>query len=232
MSNKEFYDSQISEIEAISADMIKKPNMPIDACLKEGEQLVETVKSDADKLLEAGLDGKFIESLNRRCGALRYIQSEWMSQMNSVKGVEKLWSIESPKAYELRDDILHYFRFAFRKSPDLMKTVNKIAEGASHADMIQDLSDLSALGKKNQELLKKVGMNMEWIDQAMDMSDAMADLLAKATGSRSEVNDMKSLRDRAYTHLKEAVDEIRDHGKFIFYKEPDKQKKYRSNYHK
>ena len=70
--------------------------------------------------------------------------------------------------------------------------------------MIQDLSDLSVLGKANQPLL------------------------AAMNGERAENNSAKTIRDKAYTLLKKAVDEIREAGKYVFWKNPDRLKGYYS----
>jgi hypothetical protein len=60
----------------------------------------------------------------------------------------------------------------------------------------------------------------------------MADLLATANGDKAEQNASKVTRDRAYTHLKALVDEIRGAGKYLFWKNPQRLKGYSSQYWK
>lgn len=48
----------------------------------------------------------------------------------------------------------------------------------TNADMIQDLSDLAALGKANTEPLIKIGMDLTLLDKAEKLSGEMAKLLA------------------------------------------------------
>ncbi len=43
----------------------------------------------------------------------------------------------SPEAYHIRDQLLHAFRFAFRKDPVLLSWVAVIADGTGYADMIR-----------------------------------------------------------------------------------------------
>ena len=45
----------------------------------------------------------------------------------------------------------------------------------------------------------------------------MAELLAQVNGERADGNRARIIRDLAYTHLKEAVDEIRDAGQYVFW---------------
>ena len=44
--------------------------------------------------------------------------------------------------------------------------------------------------------------------------------------------ELKLTRDRAYTHLKEAVDAIRECGQFVFWKDEDRRKGYASDYNR
>jgi len=63
------------------------------------------------------------------------------------------------------------------------------------------------------------------------MSNSLLSLLGEVNGIRKDAdNPEKELRDRAYTYLKQAVDEIRDYGKYAFWKEEKKVKLYSSNY--
>jgi len=114
----------------------------------------------------------------------------------------------------------------------LLNRVRAIAEGDSNADMIQDLNDLSVLGKANIVPVKAVGAKPTRLDEAATKADEMANLLAAANGDRAEQSEAKTIRDKAYTHLKELIDEIRDAGKFLFWRTPDRYKGYVSQYWK
>jgi hypothetical protein len=132
----------------------------------------------------------------------------------------------------LRDELLHAFRFAYRKDEVLLSRVSAIAAGTGHADMIQDLNDLSVLGKANPDALVSIGFNATQLDTAAKKADAMADLLATANGDKAEQNESKTTRDKAYTYLKEMVDEIREAGKYVFWKNPERYQGYISQYWK
>jgi hypothetical protein len=45
-------------------------------------------------------------------------------------------------------------------------------------------------------------------------------------------NKLKKVRDKAFTYMKEAVDEIRIHGQYVFWKDEQRFKGYVSRYHK
>ena len=102
----------------------------------------------------------------------------------------------------------------------------------TNADMIQDLSDLAALGKANTEPLTKIGMDLTLLDKAEKLSAEMAKLLAASNGQKMEYNELRITRDKAYTFMKMAVDEIRRHGQYVFWKNAQRHKGYVSQFYK
>lgn len=131
----------------------------------------------------------------------------------------------------MRDVLVHHFFHAFRKQPDLVNKVRGIAEGGSNADMLQDLKDLYHLGNSNKDLLDAISFDWESLEQAREWSDELAVTLAKANGERFDSNESKILRDRAYSFMKAATDEIRLHGQYIFWRNDDRKRGYVSKYH-
>ncbi len=98
--------------------------------------------------------------------------------------------------------------------------------------MLQDLSDLSVLGKKNSTLLKAVGLDTKVLTEAAEKADELSALLALANGEAGDDGDIKSLRDKAYSYMKAAVDEIRATGQYAFWRDDDRKKGYVSYYFK
>ena len=77
-----------------------------------------------------------------RAGALREAESRWFLHRFQREEARIEWIKRSPEAYDLRDQLLHAYAFAYRKNPDLASRVAAIREGSTHADMIQDLNNL------------------------------------------------------------------------------------------
>lgn len=230
MANTDDYNSKLQQIKAIEDEHALYPYMPVDIFLQEAENLYHWALSDLAELQKAGMTKEFINDLPVRAGACREAQALWQNSRNSKEEAEKKWTEESPLAYELRDGLLHAFRFAFRKNSDLLSTLSKIADGTGHADMIQDLNELAILGNNNKELLKQINFNQNKLAAARKTSDAMANLLGIVNGDRMSKDESLIIRNKAYTYLKEAVDEIRDCGKYVFWKQADRLKGYRSAY--
>jgi hypothetical protein len=224
------YQEKLAEIQAIDPKLAVTPNIPIAIALQEAENLYQWCQDDKAALTARGLDWHFVDDLPARTGACRYAQSIWIKEHKSQQEIEKQWKKEAPKAYELRNELLHHFFFAYRNMPDIKVKVAAIAEGSGHADMLQDLSDLSVLGKQYLQQLIKIGMDLSLLDQASQYSGTLGSLLAQVNGINESDSSTKVLRDKAFLLMKQAVDEIRQCGQYTFWRNPDRKKGYASLY--
>ena len=228
--SKEEFDLKQPIFDATPTDLVKIPNIPVDKGLQEAEDLYVWSQPDKEELEKINTTWELITDLPVRTGACRHIQSQWQKEMNLQKAEKKEWDEKSDKGYHLRDELLDHFEFAYFHFPDLISSTKKIAEGSGHADMIQDLSDLAILGKANPAPLVKANIDLSQLDEAETLSEELAVLLAKVNGQRLEDNPTKILRDKAYMHMKEAVDEIRRVGHYVFRNNESRRKGYYSKY--
>jgi hypothetical protein len=113
-----------------------------------------------------------------------------------------------------------------------MKAVRAISPIGGHAKMIKDLNDLSILGKDNTRLLEAINFDLSLLDKAAQTSREMAVLLDEMDRDRErdKHSEAKKIRDQAYTHLKEAVDEILETGRYVFRQDKRRSRKYASEY--
>jgi hypothetical protein len=230
MANIDDYNAKIGEILAIPDKDVTEPAMPVDVYLQEAENLAKWSIMDLAPLAAVGITQVMINDLPVRAGALREAQSVWFKDRNSQLEAQREWGIQSPLAFDLRDELVHTFRYAFRNDAALMARVAEIADGSSNADMIQDLNDLSVLGKNNVAPLQAIGFDMNKLNVAAETSNAMAELLAAANGDKSLQSESKMIRDKAFIYLKQRVDEIRAAGKYVFWKNEKRLKGYTSEY--
>lgn len=230
MSNQENYQKILPELEKIGKEDVKTPTMPIDIYTQEAENVYTWCQQDMAALEARGLDRPLIDDIPVRIGALREAQSIWKALQFADGAAEKEWDKQSPLAYELRDQLLDDFRFAYRKDNDLLKRVKAIAGGTGHADMIQDLNDLAKLGKANPAPLEKINLDMTLLDKAAAASSLMASMLAGVERDRRSYSEAIKIRNLAFTYLKQAVDELYDYGKYVFSENEDRRKGYSSSY--
>jgi hypothetical protein len=204
--------------------------MPVEVFAKEAEYLIKWVQDDKEALIGRGLDWNVVTDIPVRIGALREADSRWYHLRFSQAEAAKAWNEQSDEGYDFRNILLHEFRHAYREDPSLLTKVSGIADGSGHADMIQDLNDLAVLGKANIEPLQATNFDTAELDRAAHLSDVLGDLLGSAEVDRDTNNVTRIIRDQAYTYLKQAVDEVRAVGQFVFWRDDKRLKGYASDY--
>ena len=230
MSNLKDYNALLAKANALDNSEAKKPYIPVGIYLQEAEDLYHWCLDDMEELKKAGLSEALVKELPMWVGAASEAQSLWMKEMKTREKAEQQWAEQSPQAYNLRDELLHAFRYAFRNNGDILNQLSVISDGTGHADMIQDLNDLAVLGRDNPLVLKGIGLEEEKIVAAATLSDTMRDLRARANGERYEDSNHLTIRNKMYTMLKMSVDEIRQCGKYVFWHNADRLKGYASRY--
>ena len=231
MGNREDYKKKLDTRSNIANSQIKTPHhIPVDVYIQEADTLYHWVQMDKEALIAVGLSWELVEDIPNRCKALIEAEARWKSQRKTRGRSSRSWDNLSHLAYDLRKKLLSDFRFAFRKQPDLMITVRGISRGESQPKIIQDLNDLSLLGKANPRLLEVINFDMSLLDKAAETSREMAVLLADINLYKRKRSEAKRIRDQAYTHLKEAVDEIRLTGQYVFRQNKDRFVGYRSKH--
>ena len=230
MSNKDDYTASYDAFMAIPEEEVKSPGIPVDVALQESENLYLWCQEDIPLLIAAGLPEVVINAIPVRAGACREAQSLWVRERNTPNDAQHEWALRSEEAYALRDNLIHTFRYAYSNDEKLIARVVEITDGTGDDDMIQDLNDLSALGEKNPELLVLINFDVTLLATAATLSDELAVVLAAANGEKERGNVAKVNRDRAYTYLKQAVDEVKNCGRFVFWKNEARLKGYRNQY--
>jgi hypothetical protein len=222
------YEKHATEIENIPIED-RRYLVPIANAVQEAENLYEIALHDKDALSRAGLDLALVESLPSRAGALRYAHSAWNAARFPDPEVQRQYESLLEEGYALRDEIVHHLFFAFRHDQVLVRRVQNITEGTGDADMVQDISDLHALGIANPALLRAIGVELSVLERARDLSSTISHQVA---GSRAAppVDEARTRRDRAYVFVKTAVDEIRTTGRYVFWRDAERARLYASEY--
>ncbi|WP_372652216.1 hypothetical protein [Draconibacterium sp.] len=230
MSDQQDYDACYDAFMAIPADEVRIPDMPVNVAIQENENLYLWSLDDKSELMGAGLPEITIDSLTVRNGACRTAEAKWKREQHTPQDAQKEWNERAPAAYELRNQLLHDFRYAFRNDERLLKKVSDIAEGTGDADMIQDLSNLAALGEANPEPLALINFDVTLLPLAATTADELAIVLAQANGEKEIDHQVKIIRDRAYNYMQQAANEIKNCGRYVFWKNEDRLMGYRNIY--
>lgn len=228
----EAYQAKLPLLSLIPKDQVFAPTIPTDVLVQEANNLAYWAKQDRAALASVNFDTTLIDDLPVRAGACREAESIWLTQRFTKEEALKEWKLKLPSVIDLRYTIERAMEYAFRKNPDLLVRLELIKDGSGNADLIQDLNDLQVLGRQYEDLLKAINFDMALLDQAAKLAIEMADLLATATGNKANLNQVKDIRDRAYTHLKEAMTEIRQCGQYVFADDKERLQGYYSSRYK
>jgi hypothetical protein len=208
------------------------PDLPVAIVLQEALNLFDWCSHDREIIIKKGLDWKLAEDLPIRAEALRRLETIWTSERFSSKDCQKEWKVALPLALQLRKDLVFHFRYVFSSKPDIYSKVQRISAGQGHADMIQDLIDLSVLGQMHQSDLEKLDFDLSMLDKARKMCFELKDLLARVNNVSRVSSEKQVQRNKAYYHLKESIEAIRKVGQYAFCKDEERLKGYFSAYTK
>ncbi len=230
MSDQQNLLDLLEEIKTVPEEKIIYSFLPYDIFINEAEGLHTRASLDFDLLKQYNLTSEKINRLLVCTGALRTAQSNWMAKQTEKKKAVEAWNNEAPEIFNFRDEMLDHLEFALRNDEASLEVLKNIKEGTSRADVIQDLASLAVLGREKLQALTAIKYDISLLDQATAMSDHMGTLLGEINGRMYFEDELKLVRDQAYTLCKEIVDEIRSYGKFVFRNKPEKQKAYASKY--
>jgi hypothetical protein len=230
MKNAQDLQSTLPALEAIPAGDVAAPNMPVATFLQEAEDLNAWMQPDRAALEAHGQPAELLDSLPARIGALREAESEWNAARYEREQAQADYEALSAQAFDKFAHCVRHFRYAFRKHPALLARLPAGSGWASDAERIQELNNLAVTGREHLDLLAAAGFDPALLDQLAATSDLLADQCALARGEKASGRGSKVLRDRAYTHLKAAVDEIRAVGRFLFWDDEARLCGYRSEY--
>jgi hypothetical protein len=217
-------------IEALSTKQAKSPNLPVDVFIQEVENLYLWCQHDKQKLLACGMDWNMVDDLPLLSKALIQAEAQWHTVRFSPTEKEKQWNEKFPFAVSLHGRLLHDFHFAYRNEPDLIKHIGTSVETGGYAAVIQGLNDLSVFGRANRRPLQESNFPMQQLDIASRTSSEMAALLAQKTSARKAAKKAHVVRNKIYTLLKQAVDEIRVCGQYVFSYDASRYVGYVSHY--
>ncbi|RUT79840.1 hypothetical protein [Ancylomarina longa] len=221
----------LNGIKAIETKKIIEPTIPIGIYLQEAENLVLWSTDDLNELAKVGITLQHISELRTRIDICRKVQTQWIHYKETQSEIEKRYKSKLEQAKHVRREIHHAFTFAFRNDSQLQALLKKSKQSNSLAHIVQDLSDLHAIGEHNKDLLEKISFNFDLLNKTKNLSGKLGSLAADYHGSINQRKENKGFRDKTYTYLKHLVDEIRDAGKFVFKKDKNRLPGYLIGYY-
>jgi hypothetical protein len=223
---------KLEELRANKTLKTKSPDVPMAFMLLEAAKLYDWCLPDKEALIRVSLDWKVVEDLPLRIETLKSIETVWNSERLTTRESQKVWKDALTPAVSLKKELLHNFFYAYRNNKQVYETVQLIAKGNNYVDIIQQLIELSILGQKNPAELNAIHFDMNLLEIAREMSSALGVQWAAAIEGRKSGSENLILRNKAFYHLKEGMENIRLAGQFAFKGNKDRQKGYINAYYR
>ncbi|MCP4213644.1 MAG: hypothetical protein GY765_03260 [bacterium] len=228
--NKRDVERKLIEVAAIpEKDILFLNHMPTGVYIQEAKSLYHWSLTDKETLTGAGLSLNLLEDIPVRVEALLDAQAAW-DEAKKRNAPADDWRALYTDAFALRSELIVFFGFAFRDDASLMDTLRDIKKKKLKNGIIISFLRLYNLGTQNLDLLEPLEFDTSLLEKSRQYNCTLRDAASDKVLGKSDREIAKKLRDQAYTHLKEAVDEVRTIGKFAFRKNPNRLPGYRSQH--
>lgn len=215
----------------IPVEQVVKPTIPVDVTIQEANKLHAYASQDKEALIAKGLTEEMIADLGVRSRFLLAKQNIWVSVYQSTLSNTQEWNKKIEEGRLLQRELQHDFQFALRKNTKALRVLQITLDGNRDSDTIVDLGSYPEIAKQYPEELKEIKFDQSKLTRAASIAEELMALQEKADGvQNSSERPEKDMRDRAYTYLKQLVDEIRSYGKYAFWNDEEKQRRYASEY--
>ncbi len=225
------YADPIATIMAIEDEAVRSLDMHEEDAINEAHTLYEAVQRDDAALRAKGCPAEFIDSLLSRINLFAYIVNYILLKLHDDETIQEQWIREKRRGYTLRREIFRAFEVAYRNNKGRLEQLEKIRTGRGDTNMIIDLLSLDEMGKNYPDQLIAVNYDMTILQDGKDLSAHLSSLLGRCNIAPDEKKELREVRNRAYTWLHEAMEEIRVFGLWIHADDEEKRQNYISAFH-
>lgn len=231
MNPQTCYEENIANILSVDDSKTVKLKMPQKNAASEGQELSIVLEEDNDALIARGMNPEFVNELPVRIAAFTYAAALYELDVQNVSDIKLKWEEKKEKGYKLKKKLITEMEFAFRNNPLALMKLKEIKNGKGHRDMLLDLLELEILGRDFPDDLNKTDFDTALLDEAKALHEEVTLSFAEMRVRDNKINETLIIRDKAYTWLKEIMDEVRAYGKFVFHDNPERQKRYISEFY-
>ncbi len=226
------YKDLLPALKAIPKKDVVACNMPPDEASMEVARVRKIAMRDSKVLVANGLEQKFIDVLSKGVGALIYALALLDAFISNAEHAAKLWLKRKPRGQFVRQELIAGFLWALRNDPHAVAAVEKVKEGKGNADLIGDLLSLNIIGSKKSEILKRHNVDLNLVKEAWELHMELQDLLIRRDVDPKKYAEINDIINRAYTYIKNAMDEIYMAGQWAFRHDAVIYPQYFNNYYR
>lgn len=232
MSGQEIaYNELLPAISSIPDEKTVTNSMPIDEAVAEAERVGALIKQFNAILRNTGIQAVYLDTLAKRIGAFVWSAAVVQSLVETETTATTEWNTRKSEGVEVRRVLIRSFQYAFRNNPELLESVQLIIDGKGNRDLLLDLLSCSKLGKSNIDLLSKINADVTLLDRAATLYTELSDIFARMTIDPVKHKKAESIYNKAWTYLKEAMDEIYVAGRYAFDESDERHGLFYNDYH-
>lgn len=230
MSANDAYERLMPLILELPKKSIQTPNLPAEEKVMEGKKLENLIERDRDPLLDSGLSPEYLDSFTDRLGAYEIAEANYIIYRNHAVGLEGKIKDLQEKIMEIRKVLLHYLSFLLKDNETEMAALEYIKDGRTLNNKVFDIQPLVVLANKHVEELESVKLDRSVINDAELLYEETSHIKGLFKSVPEQEEDVKDIRNRAYTYLNEAFVKIKKHAQFVFWQDEEKLKVYKSDF--
>ncbi|MCS6898235.1 MAG: hypothetical protein RMJ98_00675 [Myxococcales bacterium] len=203
-------------------------DIPVADLCQEARELEVIVAKMGTKLVESSrLDPELCAALKPRRKLLEEREQEWLAhRLSSSSGRKEMIQ----KAERLKKDIIAALRYFLHQDEAVQARVDNILPGTGLADLIDDLQKLATLLRENAAALARADLPKDAATRAEELAQTLGhDEVVRSLVTSEESRRLQDRRNRAFWYLREAMDEIRAAGRYVFRNDPRRLALFRSS---
>lgn len=218
--------------ESIPDEKTLVPNMPVGVFAQEAYSIYKYAMADRTTLERVGLDWRMVQELPARIDLLREREADWWE----ARFTREFEEIEHEKAIlrgdAIREKLLRDIKFALHGEDKFDEIIEKLKESEDLAEYLIEFRAVEFLAEKNKDLLKTVGADLALIDELREVQQDLRTYHLGAITKGQNDRRRKCSRNKAYTFLRAALEELRRCAEHALWDNPERLKGYQSQYFK
>jgi hypothetical protein len=198
----------------LAATYERKLDVSVVALLQEAQQLAAALVKLGDALVERTLIAADAGAqLDLRRQRLEAAELDWKAVGSRVTPTV---IVELRAQAQLRKrDAVEALRYFGRDNAELQQALERIGRRVGDAELVMELHTLAQAVEDNAAILRHADLPKGAAEQLRALADELDTQLAKHR-VRSDAAQALALRNRAFWHLRELLEEIREAGRYVF----------------
>lgn len=226
----ECLELMMEKIIAVPKERHSRMTIPYEDVMKEAARMTLLAEKYHDRLIVSDIDPLHLDEIVLRAGAFAQCVTVFETHISVNDSHNAQYAEKRKEGFALRRKLMADYAYIFRNDADVLSVLDNIREGRGDLDMIKDLLSLNKLSVDYRDRLEKAHFNFEDSQKAYDLYSELFNLSALRDIDPEKMSEAKLFLVKAWTLLKDTLDEIYAAGRFVFYNEPEIEELFYSDY--